>query len=368
MNSEKLTLPRLDGFRMPGEFEPHKKCWMLWPRRPDTWRCNGVPAQKAFAAVAAAIARFEPVTVGVSRDQKDSALALLPTHVCIVEIEADDAWMRDVGPTFVTNNSGEVRGIDWRFNAWGGNDGGLYQPWDSDEQVAGTVLRLEKKLRYQADIVMEGGAFHSDGEGTVITTEECLLNRNRNPALSKKQIEDHLKNYVAAEKIIWLPQGVYMDETDGHVDNLCCFIKPGEVLLLWTDDTADPQYNRSLAAYQLLSAATDAKGRPLIVHRVHQPGPLYMSESESAGIETAAGSIARNTGRRLAASYVNFYIANGGIVMPLFNDPRDEAALRTIEKLFPEHQVIALQSREILLGGGNIHCITQQQPQGVSAV
>lgn len=364
MESVKLTTPRLDGFRMPAEFETHEKCWMLWPQRPDTWRLDAAPAQEVFAAVAAAISRFEPVTVGVSIKQLDKARAKLPPEIQVVEIEADDAWMRDVGPTFVVNDSGDVRGIDWGFNAWGGFEGGLYSPWDRDEQVAGTVLQLAGKYRYRAEMIMEGGAFHTDGEGTLITTEECLLNKNRNPALSKTQIERNLRDYLSVEKIIWLPKGVYMDETDGHVDNLCCFIKPGEVLLLWTDDTSDPQYRRSLDAYQLLSSTCDAKGRPLVVHTIQQPGPLYMSQQESLGIKSAVGAAPRNGGSRLAGSYVNFYIANDGIVMPLFTDPQDKNALSTIKKLFPERQVIGVQSREILLAGGNIHCITQQQPAG----
>ncbi len=367
MYSAKLTTPRLDGFRMPGEFEPHKGCWMLWPRRPDTWRLNAAPAQAAFAAVAAAIASFEPVTVGVSRNQFDSARAMLLPEIQVVEIESDDAWMRDVGPTFVVNGTGEVRGIDWTFNAWGGLEGGLYHPWDKDDRVARTLLHLEGKTRYRPEIIMEGGAFHTDGEGTLITTEECLLNKNRNPGLSRIQIEQYLRDYLCVEKIIWLPEGLYMDETDGHVDNLCCFVRPGEVLLSWTDDTSDPQYHRSLHAYQLLSAATDAKGRPLTVHRIHQPGPLYRTETEILGAETAPPASPRIIGNRLAGSYVNFYIANGGIVMPLFDDPQDEKAFKTVEKLFPERQVRAVQSREILLGGGNIHCITQQQPSGLRA-
>ena len=365
MDSAKLTTPRLDGFRMPGEFEPHEGCWMLWPRRADTWRLDAAPARQAFAAVATAIARFEPVTVGVSRKQIDNARSMLPPEILVVEIESDDAWMRDVGPTFVVNDNGEVRGIDWTFNAWGGLEGGLYRPWGRDEQVARRVLDLAGKKRYRPGIIMEGGAFHTDGEGTVITTEECLLNKNRNPTLSKNQIEKYLRDYLCIEKIIWLTEGVYLDETDGHVDNLCCFIKPGEVLLSWTDDTSDPQYRRSLEAYQLLSAATDAQGRPLVVHRIHQPGPLYRTKTEILGGKTTAGAAQRAIDSRLAGSYVNFYIANGGIIMPLFDDPQDEKAIKTVEKLFPERQVLGIQSREILLGGGNIHCITQQQPSGL---
>ena len=176
------TDPRRDGYRMPGEFEPHAGCWMLWPERPDNWRLGGKPAQLAFAAVAAAIAGSEPVTVGVSARQFANARRLLPPAVRVVEISSNDAWMRDVGPTFVVNDRGGIRGVDWMFNAWGGLQGGLYFPWDQDDAVAQKVLEIEGRDRYRAPFVLEGGAIHVDGQGTLITTEECLLNPNRNPA------------------------------------------------------------------------------------------------------------------------------------------------------------------------------------------
>jgi agmatine deiminase len=335
---------------------------MLWPERPDTWRLDAAPAQKAFANVARAICQFEPVSMGISPGQTGAAARQLPATVTRVEMASNDAWMRDVGPTFVKNDTGEIRGVDWKFNAWGGLEGGLYTPWNKDAQVAGSVLEDQGIGGYQAPFILEGGAIHTDGQGTLLTTEQCLLNPNRNPSLSKKKIEHLLKEYLSVETIIWLGRGVYMDETDGHVDNLCCFIKPGEVLLTWTDDRSDPQYAISCDALERLTNTRDARGRKLVVHKIHQPGPLFMSERESAGIQQSGQAVPREQGGRLAASYVNFYMANNGIVMPIFNDPRDTDAISLVHFLFPDRKVVALQAREILLGGGNIHCITQQQP------
>ncbi len=203
------STPRKDGYRMPGEFESHAGTWMLWPERPDNWREGAKPAQRTFALVAAAIAQFEPVTMCVSTSQFCNARNLLPPNIRVVEMSSNDAWMRDCGPTFVVNEKGDLRGVDWLFNAWGGLNGGLYFPWDLDDQVARKVLELERVNRYQAQFVLEGGSIHVDGEGTLITTEECLLNPNRNPHLTQKEIEDLLHEYTGAEKIIWLGQGVF---------------------------------------------------------------------------------------------------------------------------------------------------------------
>jgi agmatine deiminase len=362
MSTIRNSTPLHDGYRMPAEFEPHRGCWMLWPERSDTWRMGAKPAQTNFVKVAEAISAFEPVTVGVSHRQWENARFRLSDSVRVVEITADDAWMRDVGPTFVINRAGSLCGIDWQFNAWGGLDGGLYFPWSQDNLVAGKVLEVEGADRYRAPLVMEGGSFHTDGQGTLITTRECLLNRNRNPALNQRQIEACLKDYLNLQKVIWLDRGVYLDETDGHVDNLCCFVKPGEVLLTWTDDPDDPQYEISRQAVEVLSAETDARGRALTVHKVHQPDPMIISPKECEGLDASDSAKPRMAGDRLAASYVNFYIANGGIVMPLFEDPHDRDAVDLLTRLFPDRRVIGVNSREILLGGGNIHCITQQIP------
>jgi agmatine deiminase len=354
--------PAADGFRMPGEFEPHAGCWMLWPERPDNWREAARPAQLAFVQVAAAIAQFEPVTVGVSTPHYGAARALLPERVRVVEMAHDDSWMRDVGPTCVVDGRGAVRGVDWRFNAWGGLAGGLYFPWDQDDLVARKVLDIERLDRYRAALVNEGGAIHVDGQGTALVTEECLLNANRNPHLQRSDVERQLRDYLGVSHIIWLGKGVFNDETDGHIDNLACFVRPGEVCLTWTDRRRDPQHAISLDAWERLHEARDARGRRLKVRRLPMPGPLTLHAREAAGLVARAGTRGRVAGERLAASYVNFYIANGGIIMPLLDARTDRAAARHLKRLFPARRVVGVPAREILLGGGDIHCITQQVP------
>lgn len=360
------TIPRADGFRMPAEWEPHAQTWMLWPERPDNWRLGAKPAQAAFVAVAHAIARFEPVTVGVSAAQYENACARLAhPAIRVLELSSDDAWVRDTGPTFVVDDAGRVRGVDWTFNAWGGFCGGLYWPWQRDDQLARKILAVEGCTRYRTEgFVLEGGAIHVDGEGTLITTEECLLNRNRNPGMSRAAIEAQLAGHLAVDTVIWLPHGLYNDETDGHVDNFCCFVRPGEVLLAWTDDPQDPNWSRCREALAVLEQSRDARGRTLTVHRMPIPGPLYATAEECAGVDLAAGSQMRDPSIRLAGSYINFLIVNGGIVAPCFDDPRDAEAEALLRRLFPEREVVMVPGREILLGGGNIHCITQQQPAG----
>jgi agmatine deiminase len=357
------STPLNDGYSMPAEFAPHSGCWMLWPERPDNWRQGAQPAQCAFAEVAAAIARFEPVTMGVSPQHYEFARAQLPAHIRTVEITHDDAWMRDVGPTFVTNKKGVKRGVDWRFNAWGGLQGGLYFPWDQDDLVAQKVLEFEAADRYRAPLINEGGAIHVDGQGTCLVTEECLLNANRNPDLDKSQIEQQLCSYLGVDTFIWLGGGVVDDETNGHIDNLACFVKPGVVALTWTDNRKDPQYAVSRDALERLSAARDARGRRISVVKLPMPGPLFYTAEESAGVQVRDHIRGRLAGMRLAASYVNFYIANGGIVMPLLDPRTDKAAAAQIKRAFPGRDVVGVAAREILLGGGNIHCITQQVPR-----
>ena len=357
------TTPAHDGYRMPGEFEPHAGCWMAWPERADNWRDAARPAQDAVAAVAEAIAVSEPVTMAVSDAQFERCRSLLSPAIRVVEMSTDDAWMRDVGPTFVVHGDGERRGVDWRFNAWGGREGGLYASWDRDERAARKVLEIEAADRYRAPIVLEGGAIHVDGEGTVLATEECLLNRNRNPTLSREQVEHTLLAYLGARKVVWLGAGVYNDETDGHVDNLACFVRPGVVLLSYAEDPHDPQHAISEDALARLRAARDARERAFEVLTLPSPGPLHSTAAEAQGVQSVAGTMPRRAGARLAASYVNFYPATSRVVYPLLDERHDERAGEVLERCFPERELVGLPSREILLGGGNIHCITQQVPR-----
>ena len=300
--------------------------------------------------------------VAVNPADTDGARALLGERVSVITIPSDDAWMRDIGPTFVVDDRGARRGIDWRFNAWGGELGGLYSSWAQDDAMASAVCGYEGVDRYRAPFVLEGGAIHADGEGTLLVTEECLLNPNRNPHLSRSEIEALLCDFTGAERVVWLGLGVVNDETDGHVDNLCCFVRPGVVALTWTDDQTDPQYERSLDARRRLDATTDARGRPLEVHLLHQPGPLTVTVEEAGGVRTAPGTQPRVAGERLAASYVNFYPANDRVVIPQLDRAHDDAAVEVLAALFPDRDVVRVPAREILLGGGNIHCITQPVP------
>ena len=263
------TIPKQDGFRMPGEFEEHKGTYIIWPERPDNWRLGGKPAQKVFVEVANTIGKYEPVTVCVNKGQFSNAREQLAPYVKVVEMSNDDSWIRDCGATFVVNDKGELRGVDWTFNAWGGLVDGLYFPWDQDDKIAQKMCELEQADSYRLDdFVLEGGSIHVDGEGTVMVTEECLLSEGRNPQLTKEEIEKKLCDYLGCEKVLWIKEGIYNDETNGHVDNMCNFVRPGEVVLAWTEDENDPQYKRSHDAYEYLSNETDAKGRKLVVHKL----------------------------------------------------------------------------------------------------
>jgi agmatine deiminase len=332
--------PLADGYHMPAEFEPHAGTWMLWPQRLDNWRDGARPAQQAFAAVAKAIAAFEPVSMGVSAAQFEFARTQLDASVRLVEISSNDAWMRDVGPTFVVNAAGRRRAIDWQFNAWGGLEGGVYFPWDEDDLVAGKVAEIEGCDRYRAPMVAEGGAIHTDGQGTLLVTEQCLLDRNRNPHLSKQQIEQLLRSYLGVTTIIWLGDGVINDETDGHIDNLACFARPGEVCLTFPANRRDAQWKVSQDALERLLDARDARGRKLKIHKLPSPGPLKMTRAEAAGVQQREG-----------------------VIMPLLDPRTDRAALAKLRRIFPERKVVGVPGREILLGGGNVHCITQQVPR-----
>jgi agmatine deiminase len=358
------STPRADGFHMPAEWEPHAGTWMLWPQRSDNWRDGAKPAQRVWVEVANAIARFEPVTVGVNADQWENARAMLPAAVRVVEMSNNDSWMRDIGPTFVVDGRGGVRLVHWQFNAWGGLVDGLYFPWDKDQLVPRKIAEIEGIGRYQAPLVLEGGSFHTDGEGTLITTEECLLSEGRNLDLSREQIEAYLVGYLGIEKVIWLKRGIDPEETNGHVDDVACFVRPGVVLAGHVDDEDDWRHEVLAENLEILRSATDAKGRALEVHTIPMPSPMPYTAEEVAGVDAVEGTIPREAGDEAAASYINFYLCNGGLILPVFGDVHDADAVETLRRLFPGREVVTFPGREIVLGGGNVHCITQQQPKG----
>lgn len=335
-------VPVDDGYFMPAEWAPHERCWMAWPCRESLWEAWLEPARAAHAEVAKAIAAFEPVTLLTNPEELEGAVAACGPEVSCQALPLDDSWMRDSGPTFVVDGKGGLAGVDWRFNAWGGK----FQPYDQDALTAERVLAQLGLPRYAAPLVLEGGSIHVDGEGTLLTSEECLLHPNRNPDLTRADIEDLLSRYLGIERFVWLGRGLDKDDTDGHVDNIACFVRPGVVMAVTCDDPVDPNHAILKDNLARLAKAKDAKGRGLEVIELPLPRePRYVD------------------GQRLALSYVNFYIANGGVVMPRFGDALDERARDIVARAFPERRVVQVDAGAILVGGGGIHCVTQQQPR-----
>ena len=359
------SFPKNDGFYMPAEFEPHDATIMIFPERPGSWPYQAKKAKRVFSDIIRKIAECEKVYVVVSDNTEDAACAMLSdvSSVEFVKIPTDDAWARDTAPTFVRNSSGEVRGISWRFNAWGGEVDGLYRHFEKDDALAAAFCDAVGFDHYDAgDFVLEGGSVHSNGEGTIMVTESCLLSKGRNPSLSKDEIEERLKLFLGAQRVIWLPRGIYNDETNEHVDNICAFIDKDEVVLAWTFDEKDPQYEMSLSCLKVLEAAG------LTVHKLPIPDvPVTVSEEDLDGYEFEEGEDTREVGERLAASYVNFYFCNDFVLLPQFggeNSESDRRAAEIMTKLCKGRKVVPMPARDIIVGGGNIHCITQQIPRG----
>lgn len=362
-------LPVNDGFFMPAEFSKHSGTIMIWPYRTGSWCYGAKAAQRVFTEIISAISKHERVIVLAGDNQLESAQnALLNlNNVEILNINSDDAWARDTAPTFLVNDKEILRAVDWQFNAWGGEYDGLYASWENDDKIPYELCKLKHIDLYNAHpFVLEGGSIHTDGEGTLITTEECLLSTGRNPQLSKSEIEDKLRAYLGVSKIIWLPKGIYNDETNGHIDNICAFVAPSEVVLAWCDDEKDPQYEISKACLDVLESSLDAKGRKIKVHKLPIPKtPVCVSQEDLLGYDFEIGEDVREAGERLAASYVNFYFCNDSVILPQFggeNIDSDRDAVRIMRAICPEREIVPIYARDIILGGGNIHCITQQIP------
>lgn len=370
---------------MPAEFAPQRGCMLIWPERPGSWPNGALEARKTWTQLVLSLAKGEEVfllasqaVVEGAKEQIETAIRenlvfeaeetlkeKLRANIHILAMDNDDAWARDTGPTFVTDGS-RVRGINWSFNAWGGEVDGLYADWAKDDLVASRFCdTLGYDYYEEAPFVLEGGSIHSDGEGTVLVTEACLLSAGRNPSMSKEEITEKLKETLGAEKVIWLPHGIWMDETNEHVDNVCAFTAPGQVVLAWTEDEEDPQYAFSRADLEVLLSETDARGRAFTVRKMLIPKvPVCINEEEFAGLTPEEGEDEREVGERLAASYVNFYIGNSCVLLPQFEDAHDLLAVQTLTECFPDREIIPVPARSLIVGGGNIHCITQQIPAG----
>ncbi|MCM3810884.1 agmatine deiminase [Streptomyces sp. DR7-3] len=354
------STPAADGFRMPAEWEPHDGCWMAWPHNGYVWREGARPAQRALAALANAVADTgEAVTVTVTGDQYAHARSRLDSRVRVVETTSWLGWARDIAPTFVVDGTGRRRGVDFAFNGYGNR----YPYWATDDQYAQRVLDLTATDRYRAPLVLEGGSFHVDGQGTALVTAETLLDPARNDSPSRAAMHHLMAAYLGVTRTVWIEWGLACDGTRGHVDNMTCFAAPGVVCLTWTDDTSDPQYERSARALEDLRNVQDARGRTLRVEKLPLPGPLYATEAELRGTDRHGVPTTGTAPRpRLAASYANFYATQDHLFVPLLDPEHDDEALARLARIHPHHTVVGLPTRELLLGGGNIHCATQQIP------
>ncbi len=323
---------------MPAEWAPHTCCWMAWPCREGLW-ADAVATMQDYANVANAIVGFEPLRMLVPPHKMADARRLLGKDVEIIEMPIDDSWARDSGPNFLIGGD-TLAGSDWVFNAWGNK----YRPFDQDALMGQRILAHANADRFVSWLVAEGGGITVDGEGTVITTESCFLNSNRNPGRDRKEIEDELCRTLGAEKVIWIPGDPEETETDGHIDGIAAFIEPGRVLVEVNSDKTDPHYPVGVQNTQALKGQRDARGRELQIEFIQEG--IYHEGIWNGG----------------CSSYINSYLANSGIVVPGYGYERDEAAVETYRGLYPGYEIVQVPIHHLALGGGGVHCVTQQQP------
>ena len=337
----KRSNPVDNGLSMPAEWAPHTGCLVSWPCKEETW-CGFVKlAKRAYSEVIAAISQFEPVFVLSDPSTTHEARQALAKGTTITELPLDDAWIRDNGPTFVSSDSGDLAIVQFGFNGWGER----FPPYDKDARVPELLADRTGLRRYVAPMVLEGGAVCADGKGTLLTTESCLLNPNRNPNHTRENIEEILGSFLGVRKVLWLRQGIHKSMIDGHIDGIAAFVSPSKVVLASTEDQSDPNHAIMRDNRDRLETMTDARGRSIEI------------------IDFPMPKLREIAGNRIAPCYTNFYISNGGIVAPTFGDPNDRTALEILRGLFPDREVVGVRSEYIGVGGGEIHCITQQIPR-----
>ncbi|MGH9394114.1 MAG: agmatine deiminase family protein [Terriglobales bacterium] len=334
--------PGRQGFRMPAEWSPHAATWLAWPHKEASWPGKLERIAPIFAAMARELGRGEAVQINLADAAMQAAAesALEGTPAEFHRIPTNDAWIRDHGPIFLNREPGEQIILDWGYNAWGGK----YPPFDLDDVVPTQVGKLLGLPVVHPGMILEGGSIEVDGEGTLLTTEACLLHPNRNPGLERAAIERRLRDYLGVERILWLGEGIAGDDTDGHVDDLTRFVAPGVVVTALEPDTSDANHLPLAANLERLGSLRDAGDRRLEIHLLPMPAPVV------------------HEGQRLPASYANFYIANGCVLLPQFACRQDAAAARVLESLFPGREIVGMDCRDLVWGLGAFHCLTQQQP------
>ncbi|HSE31138.1 MAG TPA: agmatine deiminase family protein [Pyrinomonadaceae bacterium] len=352
MTEPKKRKPAELGFFMPAEWHSHKGTWLSWPKDPETWPERVDQVEEVFLQMMAALAPNEIVNLLVDDGDTEARVRArcaftAAENIHFHRIKTVDSWIRDYGPNFLIRADGSTAYNDWRFNAWGDK----YEELKQDDRIPQVLEPFLALVRFEPGIVMEGGSIDVDGAGCVLTTEQCLLNSNRNPELTKNEIEQVLRDYLGVTKVLWLGEGIVGDDTDGHIDDIARFVAPGVIICAREDDPEDANYELLEDNFERLQRMTDAQGRAFEVLSLPMPGIIGGTSTDNRDLE------------RLPASYANFYIANNVILAPVFGHINDQRAVDTLQRVFPARKVVPINCEPLVWGMGTIHCVTQQQPE-----
>jgi agmatine deiminase len=355
MGESQVQTPAAIGFRMPAEWHPHDSTWLTWPKDPETWPERVTQVEEVYIEMISALTAHE--TVNLLVDDKETEQAVLrrcsfpgAANIRFHHIQTVDSWIRDYGPNFLINPDGKGAFNDWIFNAWGNK----YEVLKKDDGVPRQLETFLQLQRFSPGIVMEGGSIEVNGAGCVLTTEQCLLNPNRNPHLDRTEIERYLKDYLGVTKVLWLGEGIIGDDTDGHIDDIARFVAPNVIVCAREEDPDDPNYEILRDNLARLKSMTDANGRPFEIVTLPMPGIVGGTSTSTRDLD------------RLPASYANFYIANSVVLLPVFGHANDTRATKTLQQLFPDRRVIPINCEPLVWGMGTIHCVTQQQPASIA--
>ena len=352
MDESQPKTPAHSGFRMPAEWHPHHATWLTWPKDPETWPDRVPQVETIYLDMIAALTPHEIVNLLVDDKQTEHAIrerisTATAAQIHFHHVETVDSWIRDYGPNFLLGPNGEGAFNDWNFNAWGNK----YEELKKDDSVPRRLEQFLTLKRFSPGIVMEGGSIEVNGAGCVLTTEQCLLNANRNPELSRAEIEQYLKDYLGVRKVLWLAEGIVGDDTDGHIDDIARFVAPNVIVTAVEDDPDDANYELLQDNLARLRAMTDAEGNAFEIVTLPMPGIVGGTSTSTRDLD------------RLPASYANFYIANNVVLAPVFGHAHDARAVETLEKVFPTRRVAPINCEPLVWGMGTIHCVTQQQPK-----
>jgi len=342
------TTPAELGYRWPAEWEPHAGTWLSWAHNQNSWPGKFEPVPAIFAEFARQVALFEPVNILATGDVLKQARELLAgcENIRFHDVPTNDCWIRDHGPWFLTHPERGSLLVDWEYNAWGGK----YPPFDSDNAVPDKVARILDLPTIKPGLIMEGGSVENNGAGTLLVTSQCLLNPNRNADSSREEIEDALCEMTGAEQVLWLfdadDESLAGDDTDAHIDQLARFVSPTKILAMWTDDKNDPNYPLLKQMHEQLAGFRDLEGRPFKIIKLPLPEPVIYDDQQ------------------LPASYANFYIANGVVIVPTFRCEQDQTALRIIGEAFPDREIVGIDAVDLVWGLGAFHCASMQQAAG----